>query len=96
MRRTAIGGAGGALLFLGTLAGASAEPFYGYSGYFGGPAPYYTLDTDVHQSSTRSEGLPGFGTRVYTEGGPFWHWRPFRTVRVDRQRRRRVVLRRRG
>lgn len=78
--------------------GAGAEPFYGYSGYFGGPAPYYTLDTDVHQSSTRSVGLPGFGTRVYTEGGPFWHWRPFGYARVysPRRERRRVVLRRRG
>lgn len=73
-------------------------PFYGYSTYFGGPAPYYTGDTDVHSASTQSVGLPGMGTRTYTEGGPFWHHRGDRSVRAyyPRNHRRRVALRRRG
>lgn len=75
-------------------------PFYGYSPYFGGPSPYYTYDDDVQASSTQSYGMPGFGTRVYARGGPFWHKTAhpatLRAVRERHDRRRRVVLRRRG
>ena len=76
----------------------AAEPFYGYSGYFGGPATYYSRDADVQLSSTRSPGLTGFGTRVYTRGGPFWRRQgAVRTLAAyGRRDGRRVVLRRRG
>lgn len=76
----------------------AAEPYYGYSGYFGGPAPYYTHASDVQMSSTRSLGLTGFGTRVYTRGGPFWRRQgAVRTLAsYGRRDGRRIVLRRRG
>lgn len=65
-----------------------AQPFYGYSGYFGGPAVYYTADPDVHQTTTPSEGYLGFGTVTYTTGGPFWGYKPVRNYPVSYQRRR--------
>ncbi len=84
------------------VTGASASgpiPFYGYSPYFGGPSPYYTYDEDVQVSSTQSYGMPGFGTRVYSRGGPFWT-KTMRPASLDavseRRARRRAVLRRRG
>lgn len=79
----------------------SYPPFYGYSPYFGGPTTYFTPDSDVHSASTLSEGLPGFGTRTYYRGGPFYRYRPNvvrRAVypRHYRHQRRRSVLVRKG
>ena len=54
---------------------ASAEPFYGYSGYVGGPAPYYTQSPEIHQTTTPRGGVLDFGIRTYTTGGPFWGYR---------------------
>ena len=80
---------------------ASADgypPFYGYSPYFGGPATYFTHDPDVRSASILSDGLPGFGKRVYYRGGPFWHYRSVHPRRAyyPRHHRRRVVLTRKG
>ena len=81
------------------VTGASASgpvPYYGYSPYFGGPSPYYTYDEDVQVSSTQSYGMPGFGTRVYARGGPFWHKTAHPATLHGVRDRRRVALRRRG
>lgn len=68
------------------LAGAALAdgypPFFGYSGYFGQPTPYYTHDPDVHQSTTMVDGYQGFGVRTYTTGGPFWGYKSTRTRRL--------------
>ena len=73
-------------------------PFYGYSGYFGGPRTYFTPENDVRSAATISEGLPGYGTRTYYRGGPFFYHRSFATHPgyYPRAKRRRVVLRARG
>ncbi|MBV9078004.1 MAG: hypothetical protein JO048_11025, partial [Methylobacteriaceae bacterium] len=50
---------------------ASADgypPFYGYSPYFGRPAPYFTAESDVQQVTTVAE----FPVRTYYRGGPFY------------------------
>lgn len=73
-----------AALALGLVAAAPAAradgypPFFGYSAYFGGPAPYFTPDTDVQQTTLHREDSAGFGTRTYHRGGPFWGYRPAR------------------
>ena len=75
------------------------QPFYGYSPYFGQPAPYFTPDNDVRQATSEEGGSYGFGTRTYYRGGPFWHYRPVsRTLRphdARRSARHARVLRRR-
>lgn len=71
-------------------------PYYGYSPYFGGPATYFDGD-DVRQATLRGEGLPGFGTRTYYRGGPFWGYKSnARRLYAPRGQRRAVVLRRKG
>lgn len=75
-------------------------PFYGYSPYFGGPATYFSPDADVQQVTKFKDGEPGFGTRTYYRGGPFWTYRPT-TVRgrytgARERRARRSVLRSKG
>lgn len=73
-------GTGAAALLLGTLAAMPAHadgfpPYFGFSSYYGGPAPYYTQDTDVHQTTRLEAGQETFGTRTYTAGGPFWGYK---------------------
>ena len=69
---------------LGLLAGLGAKaadgypPFYGYSGYYGGPTAYYTHDPDVQQVTAIRDAYFGFGVRTYTTGGPFWSYRSSR------------------
>ena len=100
MKRGLIGAAvliGGVAMSGGGAEAGPYPPFYGYSPYFGSPAPYFTHDTDVRSASTISSGLPGNGTRVYYQGGPFYHMEPApRAAYGPRHSRRRVVLRRRG
>ena len=72
---------------------AGATPYYGFSGYYGGPATYYTHDTDIHQTTRLEGGSPTFGVRTYTAGGPFWRYqnaRPASVYRVHRHRYRHV------
>ena len=97
MRRT---GASAAAIGVGfaalVLAGgdARAEPFFGYSSYFGGPATYYTRTTDVHQVTIPRDGYYGFGVTTYTAGGPFWGYKPSgynRSLRVRYRRDRRAI-----
>lgn len=83
------------------LAAAASEaqadgypPFFGYSGYFGGPAVYYTPTPDIHQSTTPPRGLWGAGVRTYTPGGPFWRYKP--TMRGFIYRRHRGPVRVKG
>lgn len=54
---------------------ADGTPFYGFSGYYGGPTAYYTYDTDVQQATRLNGGQGDFGVRVYTPGGPFWTYK---------------------
>lgn len=102
LRLMTIAAAVGTMVACGSLARAdSYPPFYGYSPYFGGPTTYFTPDDDVHSASTLSEGLPGFGTRTYYRGGPFYRYRPNVVRRAyyprhQRQQRRRSVLVRKG
>lgn len=106
MRRTwwLRGAASIALGWLGAGGPVQADgypPFYGYSTYFGGPAPYFSLETDVQQATAFPGGDPGFGTRTYYRGGPFWTYRPARargafTGPRERRTRRSAVLRRKG
>lgn len=87
---------------LGLLASPAARadgavPFYGYSGYFGGPAVYYTAAPDVHQTTRPVEGSLGFGVATYTTGGPFWGYKPVHAYPAGLRRyRREHVLRVRG
>lgn len=88
-------------LSLGLLVAAAAPaaadgmpPFYGYSGYFGAPTPYYTHDLDVQRSTRMVEGYQGFGEATYTTGGPFWGYKSHR--RVVRERRVRHTVRVKG
>lgn len=88
-----------ALAFVGTTVPALAEgfpPYYGFSGYFGQPAPYYTLDTDVHQKTTFEGGSPAFGTRTYTAGGPFWGYKANSRHRLAPRHRKARYVRVRG
>lgn len=83
------------ILGVATLAAgpAGATPYYGFSGYYGGPSTYYTNDPDIHQTTRLEGGTPTFGVRTYTAGGPFWRYRnaqPARVHRVQRQRYRHV------
>ena len=95
-----IGLAGVLAIGAGALACASGaradghQPFYGYSGYFGGPAVYYTPTPDVHQSTSMRDGEQGFGIRTYTNGGPFWGYKPHHPYAP--YRRGREVIRTRG
>lgn len=70
-------------------------PFYGYSGYFGQPAVYYTRGTDVQQATTMRDGYQGFGVTTYTAGGPFWRYKP-NMIHSLPYRRHREVIRVRG
>ncbi len=96
-----------AALIVGLVVGASAAradgypPFYGYSTYFGGPATYFTDDTDVQQVTKPLDGVFGFGTRTYYRGGPFWALHPSRVRTATRysrshHRHRRAALRVKG
>lgn len=97
---------GVAALFVAALGAGPAQadgypPFFGYSPYFGGPTTYFTPEPDVISASTLSEGLPGFGTRTYYRGGPFYRFRPASVRRAyyphqPRRHRRRAVLVRKG
>lgn len=81
----------GALASVPALAGG-AVPYYGFSGYYGGPATYYTHDTDVHQTTRMDGGSQAFGTRTYTAGGPFWHYKANnRTLHRERRRQARYI-----
>ena len=71
--------------------GARAEPFFGYSGYFGGPATYYTRSNDVHQVTIPRDGYFAFGVTTYTAGGPFWGYKPSGYNRSLRVRSRRAI-----
>ena len=76
-----------------TAGSAVATPYYGFSGYYGGPSTYYTNDPDIHQTTRLEGGTPTFGVRTYTTGGPFWRYqnaRPARIYRVHRHRHRPV------
>ena len=89
----------GLAALLASSVGAEAEgypPFYGYSGYYGGPAVYYTHDLDVHQSTTPRDGDLGYGIRTYTTGGPFWGYKRSRTVRQPQRYRQHGAVRVRG
>lgn len=66
-------------------------PYFGFSGYFGGPATFYTPDTDVQQTTRLEAGSSAFGTRTYTAGGPFWHYKPSRSGGFPGHRRVRYV-----
>lgn len=68
------------MVLAGAMAGTPAladgyPPYFGFSGYFGGPAPYYIRDTDVHQSTRMEGGYQALGVRTYTAGGPFWGYK---------------------
>lgn len=86
-------------LLAAATSGAQADgypPYYGYSPYFGAPATYFDGD-DVQQATLRGDGLPGFGTRTYYRGGPFWAYKPnTRRAYYPRAQRRKVVLHRKG
>lgn len=93
----------GGVLLIGLSVGGAARadgypPFYGYSGYFGGPAAYFTQDTDVRQVTSGQESGITSATRTYYRGGPFWTYRPSRASTVYRTRpeRRRTVLHSKG
>ena len=67
-----------ALAFVGAGTSALADgypPYFGFSGYYGQPAPYYTRDSDVHQATRYEGGSSAFGVRTYTAGGPFWGYK---------------------
>lgn len=66
-------------------------PYYGFSGYYGGPSVYYTRDTDVQQSTMMREGEQGFGTRTYTSGGPFWRYKAKGVGQLPPRRHREVI-----
>lgn len=88
-----------ALALIGVAAPALADgymPYYGFSGYYGRPAPYYTLDTDVHQTTRYEDGSPAFGTRTYTAGGPFWGYKAYTRHRLAPHRRKARYIRVRG
>lgn len=91
------------VLALGLVAGAASAradgyvPFYGYADYYGGPAIYYSHDTDVQQTTRPEDGSLGFGVRTYSAGGPFWAYKPVRPASLSPARRHhRKVLRRKG
>jgi hypothetical protein len=97
------GGCLAALAFLalalaaGPAAAEGFPPYFGFSGYFGGPTTYYTHDTDVHQTTRLENGSELFGERTYTAGGPFWRYQPnARTVVRHTVYKRRVYRRVRG
>lgn len=94
--------AAGGILAL-CLVGGRAEaegypPFYGYSPYFGGPAVYFTPDTDVRVATTQDGSAFGIDKRTYYYGGPFYHFQPspVRHASHPRRHRRHTVLRTRG
>ena len=69
-------GVAGILFAAAPAQAGGSSPYYGFSGYFGGPATYYTRDTDVQQATTMRDGSQGAGVRTYTPGGPFWRYKP--------------------
>lgn len=76
-----------AAVMQGGLAQADGNiPFYGYSGYFGAPAVFYTRDGDVQQTTRPIDGKQGVGVRTYTTGGPFFGYKPAHTRSLPRRR----------
>lgn len=70
-------------------------PFYGYSGYFGGPTVFFTPHDDVRQATTMYDGEPR--TVTYYRGGPFYGYRPkTRRAFAPHRHHRRAALRMRG
>lgn len=71
----------------GDLARADGSiPFYGYSGYYGAPAVFYTRDGDVQQTTRPIDGKQGIGVRTYTSGGPFFGYKPVHARSLPRRR----------
>lgn len=84
----------GASLSAGAAGLARADgylPYYGFSGYYGGPSVYYTHGTDVQQTTAMQGGDQGFGTRTYTSGGPFWRYHAKGIGRLPARREREAL-----
>ncbi|TDR93879.1 hypothetical protein [Enterovirga rhinocerotis] len=97
IRRLALGAIAAGSLLSGAAQAESVPPFFGYSGYFGGPSPYYTPHSDVHQTTRMEHGTQAFGVRTYTPGGPFWRYQLNNEgFRAHRRHHRRSSIRVRG